>query len=101
MMMQSRYFTKAALIAANKAAMKGRGKHIDPEFLQSVPERFRFPVQALPVPQERGWVRCWVTVGRNLSDDIHHLLLDMPGDVYEGLPTMKAERCPGSPWDEE
>jgi hypothetical protein len=95
--MESKYFTKSALIAANNAAKNAGCNYIDPEFLNDVPDQFKFPVcPALPIPMERGWVRCVVTVGRNLSDDVHHLLLDMPGEEYEMLPTVKAERCPGS-----
>src|ERR1043166_6485997 len=90
--MESRYFTKSSLVAANESAKKAGGNYIDPEFLQHVPARFKYPVcLALPVPMERGWLRCWVTVGRNLSDDIHHLLLDMPREVYEGLPAVMGE----------
>ena len=88
MMMETKYFTKTALIAANKAAMTGGGKHIDPAFLERVPQRSRFPVMALPIILDKGWIRCLVAVPRNLSDDVHELLLDMPGDEYDGLPTM-------------
>ena len=91
-MMDSKYLTKAKLIAANKRARKAGGNYIDPEFVELLPDRFRYPVcKALFVPMEKGWIRCWVTLGVDdpiVRENIHHLLVDMPAEVFEKLPII-------------
>jgi len=88
--MNTKYLTKQRLIALNSKAAKAGGNYIEPTFLQSVPAKFRYPVcLAFPVPVERGWVRCWVTIGADVPpvlENLHHLLLDLPAEVFEKLP---------------
>ena len=94
--MESRYFTKKALIATNEAARKAGGTYIDPGYVQSLPDTFKYPVcMALTLPQGRGWYRYVVTVGRNLSDDVRHLMLDMPCEEFERLPKLEVEGVDG------
>lgn len=91
-MMKAKFLTKAKLIAVNERAKKAGGNHIDPGVVAVLPERFRFPVcLALPGPLERGWVRCWVTVGLDdpvVEKNVQTLLVDMHGDVFERLPCL-------------
>ena len=62
--MESKYLTKRKLIAVNNHARRRGGNHIDPEFLELLPDRFNFPAcKASPIPTELGLVRCWVTIG--------------------------------------
>jgi hypothetical protein len=90
--MESKYLTKARLIAVNKKAKKAGGNYIDPEFVELLPERFKFPVcLALPFPMKMGWIRCWVTTGADepvVRENIHTLLLDMPQEVFDHLPSV-------------
>jgi hypothetical protein len=99
--MNTRCLSKQRLIALKKQAEKAGGNHIDPQFLQTIPSRFKYPVCcAVPVPLERWWVRCWVTIGTDdppLAENIHHLLLDMPIQVFENLPVVEAPDQPRKP----
>ena len=91
--METKYMTKTKLITVNNRAKKAGGKHIAPEFVATLPERFEYPVcLALPFPMEKGWYRCWVTVGADdpvVSENIHTLLVDMPQEVLDKLPSLR------------
>jgi hypothetical protein len=90
--MESKYLTKAKLIAVNNRARKAGGNYIDPAFVEVLPDRFRFPVcPALPFPLKMGWVRCWVTVGADdpvVRENIHHLFVDVREEVFAKLPSV-------------
>jgi len=84
--MESKYLTKATLVALNKKAEKAGGNYIAPEFVERLPVQLKYPVwMALPFAYPRGWIRCNVIVGPD-SDHLHTLLLDMPGEVFAKLP---------------
>lgn len=90
--MEAKYLTKTKLIAVNKKAKKAGGNHIDPEFVELLPDRFKYPVcVALPIPIRIGWVRCWVTLGADdpvNRENIHSLLVDMRLEVFNKLPSL-------------
>lgn len=87
--METKYLTKAKLIAVNNRAKKAGGKHIDPDFVALLPDRFKH-LASIAVPLDNSWVRCWVTVGTDAtaSENIHTLLVDMPNEVFEKLPLL-------------
>jgi hypothetical protein len=88
--MEPRYLTKPKLIAINNKAKKVGGNHIDQDFVEFLPERFKFPV-CMAVPLDNSWLRCWVTLGTDdplVRENIHTLLLDMPNEVFDNLPSL-------------
>ena len=88
--MGSKYLTKARLIAINIKAKIAGGNHIDPEFVELLPERFKYPV-CVALHMDNSWVRCWVTLGTDdpvVSENIHQLLVDMPYSVFDTLPSL-------------
>lgn len=86
--MQTRYLTKAKLVAVNNRARKNGGNHIDPDFVEMLPERFKYLAHQTPFGIEKGWIRCWVTAGTSVSENIHTLLVDIRHDVFEKLPSL-------------
>ena len=84
-----RYTTKRQLARINQTALKGRGRAIDPSFVDSLPAQLRFPVdKAVPFQERPGWVRCFVTVGTTLppeTGDPITLLLDIPERDFKQL----------------
>ena len=90
--MDTKYLTKAKLVAVNNKAKKAGGKHIDPDFVALLPDRFKH-LASIAVPLDNSWVRCWVTVGvgnPSVNENIHTLLVDMPNEVFEKLPVLPA-----------
>jgi hypothetical protein len=91
--MKQRYVKKKRLIAINEKAIKANANAIEPEFLRSISDSLRYPVNfALPFPERFGWVRCFVGIGtaRQPSDeDFRSLLLDIPEADFKRLPTLE------------
>ena len=69
------------------------GNHIEPDFVETLPERYRFPIcKALPYPIYGNLIRCFVTVGADdpvVAESIQTFLLDMPEAVFEKLPSFR------------
>lgn len=90
----TRIITKARLISANTKARQAGANSIDPDFLQTIPSEFRYPVtRALPFPERHGFVRCWVGIGFSLQPDpatFDSHLMDLPNSVFEKLPICPA-----------
>jgi hypothetical protein len=88
--METKYLTKAKLIAVNNRAKKAGGKHIDPDFVALLPDRYKH-LASIAVPMDNNWVRCWVTVGADdppVRENIHTLLVDMRHEDFDKLPTL-------------
>jgi len=89
--METKYLTKAKLIALNNRAKKSGCNHIDPDFVERLPDRFKFPVVEMPFGREKGWIRCGVTVGADdpiVKENVHFLMLDVRHEVFEKLPSI-------------
>lgn len=87
--METKYMTKAKLVALNNRAKKNGGNHIDPDFAELLPDRFKY-LASIAVPMDNSWVRCWVTVDGDptVSENIHTLLVDMRHEDFDKLPLL-------------
>jgi hypothetical protein len=85
-MSKIRYLTKGELQEANRQALNGGGRAVAPEYIQGLPDNFRYPV-FFTIPWERhGWVRCQVGTGASPAvDDYTPIVIDVPNAIYENL----------------
>lgn len=66
----TKIITKARLIRANKAAIRAKANSIDPDFLKTINDGYRYPVdRAIPFLERPGFVRCWVGIGFSVPAD--------------------------------
>jgi hypothetical protein len=81
-----KYLTKGELEEANRQAIKAGSRAIALEYIQGLPENFKYPI-FFTLPWERhGWVRCQVGTGSCLNaEDYTPVFIDVPRELYESL----------------
>jgi hypothetical protein len=84
-----RYLTKKKLVEVSEKAFAHGCNALKTEFLDGLPERFKYPV-VKTLPWERpGWVRCLIETATCLpAEDLQCVSLDVPEDMFLDLPTM-------------
>jgi hypothetical protein len=86
-MKKIRYLSKGELQESNRRAIKAGCRSLKPEYIDGLPEAYRYPI-FFELPWERhGWVRCQVGTGVP-SQDYTPVFLDVPQIIYENLGVM-------------
>ena len=85
-----RYLSKGELKEANRRAIQSGGRAVEPEYIERLPDAFRYPV-FFELPWERhGWVRCEIGTGTSPSaDDYTPVWVDVPALIYDHLGTVE------------
>lgn len=93
-MFEIRYLLKGELEEANRQALKGGGRAIEPSYVQKLPADCRYPILR-EIPWERhGWVRCEIgTASAANGEDYRAVWLDVPQRIHSNLSTMEVP-CP-------
>jgi hypothetical protein len=86
-----KYLSKGELEEANKRSIDAGCRAVKPEYLDRLPDNYKYPI-VFTLPWERnGWIRCQVITGA----DSEPIFLDIPQIIYENLGTVEV------PVDEE